>query len=64
MTNEKERSRKQDILALAKCVSQARAGWEKYDLSDFSLGDVSREGNHTGVVGVIATVGREVKRYR
>ena len=44
MTNEKERARRQDILAMAKCVSQARTGWEKYDLSDFSLGDVSREG--------------------
>ena len=44
MTNEKENSRRKDILAMAKSVNQARAGWEKYDISDFSLGDVSREG--------------------
>jgi len=44
VTNEKERAKRQDILAMAKCVNQARTGWEKYDLSDFSLGDVSREG--------------------
>lgn len=44
MTNEKDIERRKDILAMAKCVNHARAGWEKYDLSDFSLGDVSREG--------------------
>ena len=44
MTNEKENSRRKDILAMAKSVNQARAKWEKYDISDFSLGDVSREG--------------------
>ena len=44
MTNEKDTERRKDILAMAKCVNQARAGWEKYDLSDFALGDISREG--------------------
>ena len=44
MTNEKDTARRKDILAMAKCVNQARAGWEKYDLSDFALGDISREG--------------------
>lgn len=44
MTNEKENNRRKDILAMAKCVNQARAGWEKYDISEFSFGDVSREG--------------------
>ncbi len=44
MTNEKDTERRKDILAMAKCVNHARAGWEKYDLSDFALGDVSREG--------------------
>ena len=44
MTNEKENERRKDILEMAKCVNQARAGWEKYDLSDFALGDISREG--------------------
>ena len=44
MTNEKEDVRRSDILTMAKCVHHARKGWEKYDLSDFALGDVSREG--------------------
>ena len=44
MKNEKEDVRRSDILTMAKCVHHARDGWEKYDLSDFALGDVSREG--------------------
>lgn len=44
MTNEEVRARRRAILAMAKDVNQARVGWEKYDLSDFSFGDVSREG--------------------
>ena len=44
MKNEKDDVRRSDILTMAKCVNHARAGWEKYDLSDFALGDVSREG--------------------
>ena len=44
MKNEEANARQKDILTMAKCVNQARAGWEKYDISDFSLGDVSREG--------------------
>ena len=44
MKNEKEDVRRSDILTMAKCVHHAREGWEKYDLSDFALGDVSREG--------------------
>ena len=44
MKNEEICARRKDILAMAKDVNQARAGWEKYDLSDFALGDLSREG--------------------
>ena len=44
MTNEKENARQSDILTMAKCVHHARELWEKYDLSDFALGDISREG--------------------
>ena len=44
MKNEKDDVRRSDILTMAKCVNNARAGWEKYDLSDFALGDISREG--------------------
>ncbi len=44
MTNEKDTERRKEILTLAKCVNHARAGWEKYDLSDFAMGDISREG--------------------
>ena len=44
MKNGKDDVRRNDILTMAKCVNQARAEWEKYDLSDFALGDISREG--------------------
>lgn len=42
MTNEKER--RQNIYALAACIKQAKANWEKCDLSEFSMGDVSNLG--------------------
>lgn len=44
MTNEKEDTRKSDILTLAKCVNHVRTLWEKYDLSEFSSEEISREG--------------------
>lgn len=44
MKNEKNDVRRSDILTMAKCVNRARAGWEKYDISDFALVDISREG--------------------
>lgn len=42
MTNEK--TRRQDIFALAAYIKQAKADCEKCDLSEFSLGDVSNLG--------------------
>ncbi len=44
MTNEKENTRQSDILTMAKCVDHARKLWDKYDLSEFSSEDISREG--------------------
>ena len=44
MTNEKEDTRQSDILTMAKCVDHARKLWDKYDLSEFSSEDISREG--------------------
>lgn len=44
MTNEKEDTRQSDILTMAKCVDHARVLWDKYDLSEFSSEDISREG--------------------
>lgn len=44
MKNEKEDVRRSDILAMAKCVDHARKLWDKYDLSEFSSEDISREG--------------------
>ena len=44
MKNEKDDIRRSDILTMAKYVNKARVGWEKCDLSDFALGDISREG--------------------
>ena len=44
MTNEKEDTRKSDILTMAQCVDHARKLWDKYDLSEFSSEDISREG--------------------
>lgn len=44
MTNEKGTARRKDILTMAKCVDHARKLWDKYDLSEFSSEDISREG--------------------
>ena len=44
MKNEKEDVRRSDILTMAKCVDHARKLWDKYDLSEFSSEDISREG--------------------
>lgn len=64
MTNEKDTERRKDILAMAKCVNHARAGWEKYDLSDFALGDVSREGMlNVAIAAYLYDIGYRERRY-